>query len=194
MDPTTTAIALLGIALKRSRRCKGLDAGPVRWWTMTAMERAHPLDDDVIEDQRLRQRLDLLAVPLRFVQRAAEMSGEVEGSRDFTKQAPFIEREVRSLADAARSEAVGHLVDSERADETRRFLASHDAPSTGLFPMQTLETALTKRARAAAVEFDPAVDISAVEALYRYLVLLLRADDLAPDGYRDPRLPKPGAE
>lgn len=160
------------------------------------MTRAHPLDDDAIERQRRVQRLDLLSLPDWLLEYAEGELGTMKEPPDGWDSAkgPIVERELRRMADEQRpTELLEPEIALETAEALESYLASFGfprRPSREVQPMTMLLTLAKRRRGEAEAVMVPMQDTDAVRAA-RYVILLLQADALSPDSYRDPRMTAP---
>ncbi len=140
--------------------------------------------------QRARQRQDLRLVEHHIVLRAVEHMGAPPGVEDTDRG--LVEWELRRVADGFRADLGGILGDMATvtvAEAMQRFGEATYGARRG--KAEALGLQMGKTARTTLDELqDSAVEDAQATALFDYILTLVMADELADDGYRDPRIPR----
>lgn len=159
------------------------------------MRPGDPFETEALDELRAKQRRGLRLVPDWFLELYGPSPSQTIDAIDIAPPG-LVEQELRGLAEEARAE-LGDLaaqMEKHTAAEVRRAaVQSWGADVTvsgasivpGLVFSQKI-TELHHETSQARIGEQPDVKVAA--ALTRYVHLLVWADELASDGYRDPRL------
>ncbi len=149
------------------------------------MKLGDPFETEALDATRARQRRELRLLPAWVVERVAR------GMRSADVNDPFergpLEELLRALAEPEREAARTTLDGLKQAAWSVRaanFIARRNA-------IEAQWDTLTERLAgdvAGTKSDDGPIPVEHVGNIYRYIRLLVLADELADDGYRDPRL------
>jgi hypothetical protein len=157
------------------------------------MRRSTPFDTPELDELRREQREFLLTVPT-FLFRKLVPADKFVFPECAPEAAPFVEAGLRGLAaDRLGGGEHADLVALLRKDADGQYLATHLGEVVGALridvPMQI--QIMWDEAREGATERMSSISESAFGWLQSVVWVLVLADALASDGYRDPRAPVP---
>lgn len=161
------------------------------------MKAGDPFETKDLDELRARQRRSLRMVPDWLFNIYAPSDGPSAVPPDVIA---LLESELRSEAENARKELDDDLL-TRMEEHTRKemlvdFMSRHDTAvrlesAFRAMPSRIFGVRVTElRAEFSRVAIHEGPEPEAAASLARYVRLLAWADDLADDGYRDPRLPE----